>query len=139
LRSAEAFDRLLEMVLSDNLGINFCHGRFVEMGIDVPSAIRRFARKKIFFAHFRNVKGSVHEERGFQEVFHDGPGGRVDMFEAMKAYNEVGFEGHMRPDHAPKMQGDRLFGEQSGYHVLGKVLAIGYMKGLAESVEKMYR
>ena len=62
------------------------------------------------------------------------------MFEAMKAFYEVGFEGPMRPDHSPKMQGDEHFDERfggtSGYYVMGKVHAIGYMKALAESIEK---
>jgi len=138
LRSVEAFDRLLEIVPSDKVGINFCQGCFAEMGADVPAAIRHFGKKKkIFFAHFRNVKGSVHEPGGFQEIFHDDPSGRVDMFEAMKAYYEVGFEGPMRPDHAPKMQGDEAIGGREGYYALGKIFALGYMKGLAESVEKI--
>lgn len=137
LSSVEAFDRLLEIVPSDNLGINFCQGCFAEMGVDVPAAIRHFGKKKkIFFAHFRNVIGAVKEPGGFQEVFHDDPTGTVDMFEAMKAYYEVGFEGPMRPDHAPKTEGDKHLGGSSGYYILGKVLAIGYMKGLAESIEK---
>ena len=38
------------------------------------------------------------------------------------------------------MQGDEHFDERfggtSGYYVMGKVLAIGYMKALAESIEK---
>jgi mannonate dehydratase len=134
----EAFDRLLEIVPSDNLGINFCQGCFAEMGVDVPAAIRHFGKKKkIFFAHFRNVVGSVKEPGGFQEVFHDDPAGTVDMFEAMKAYYEVGFEGPMRPDHAPRMEFDnRISSGVPGYLVLGKVFGLGYMKGLAESIEK---
>ncbi|MBA7631071.1 Mannonate dehydratase [subsurface metagenome] len=134
----EAFDRLLEIVPSDNLGITFCQGCFTEMGIDVPAAIRHFGKKKkIFFAHFRNVIGSVKEPGGFQEVFHDDPTGRTDMLEAMKAYYEVGFEGPMRPDHAPRMEFDnRISGGIPGYYMLGKLLAIGYMKGLVESIEK---
>lgn len=138
LRSVEAFDRLLEIVPSDNIGINFCQGCFAEMGEDVPAAIRHFGnKKKIFFAHFRNVAGSVKETGGFQELFHDDPAGRVDMFEAMKAYYEVGFEGPMRPDHAPRMEFDnRISGGVPGYLLLGKVFAVGYLKGLAESVEK---
>ena len=137
LRSVEAFDRLLEIVPSDNLGITFCQGCFAEMGVDVPAAIRHFGKKKkIFYAHFRNVKGTVKEPGGFQEVFHDDPEGRVDMFEAMKAYYEVGFEGPMRPDHAPRMEGDEKLGGRSAYYTLGKILGIGYMNGLAESIEK---
>jgi len=141
LRSVEAFDRLLNLVPSDYVGINFCQGCFAEMGEDVPAAIRHFGeRKKIFFAHFRNVVGSVHEAGGFQEIFHDDPSGRIDMFEAMKAYYEVGFEGPMRPDHAPKLQGEGILSGPAAYHPggeLGKVLGLGYMKGLAESIERM--
>ncbi len=113
------------------------------MGADVPAAIRHFGEKnKIFFAHFRNVIGSVHEPGGFQEIFHDDLSGRVDMFEAMKAYYEVGFEGPMRPDHVPRLQGEAILGVQVGYDpgsLLGKVLGLGYMKGLAESIEKTGR
>jgi mannonate dehydratase len=136
LRSVEAFDRLLEIVPSPNVGLNFCQGCFAEMGVDVPWAIRHFGKKgKIFFAHFRNVKGTVYKPGGFQEIFHDDPSG-IDMFEAMRAYYQVGFEGPMRPDHAPKMQFDDRLGGAPGYYYLGKILAIGYMKGLAEAVEK---
>ena len=138
LRSIEAFDKLFSLVPSDNVGMCFCQGCFAEMGVDVPAAIKYFGKKgKIFFAHFRNVKGSVYEPGGFQEVFHDDPSGRVDMFEAMKAYYEVGFEGPIRPDHAPRMIFDVLFSGVSRRHLLGKIFAIGYMKGLAESIEKM--
>jgi len=139
LRSVEAFDRLLEIVPSENIGLNFCQGCFAEMGADVPAAIHHFGKKKkIFFAHFRNIIGSVKEPGGFQEIFHDDPAGTVDMFEAMKAYYEIGFEGPMRPDHAPRMEFDnRISGGVPGYLLLGKVFAMGYLKGLAESVEKM--
>jgi mannonate dehydratase len=137
LRSVEAFDRMLAIYPSPNIGLNFCQGCFAEMGVDVPAAIRHFGKdRKIFFAHFRSVMGSVTAPGGFQEVFHDDPAGRVDMFAAMKAYYEVGFEGPMRPDHAPAMEGDDRCGGRVDYHVLGKTLALGYMKGLAESIEK---
>ena len=126
LRSVEAFDRMLNIVPSDNIGLLFCQGCFAEMGVDVPAAIRHFGKKKkIFFAHFRDVKGAVPK---FQEVFHDD--GPTDMFEAMKAYYDVGFEGPMRPDHGVHMEGD-----ETGR--FSKMFALGYMEGLAESVEKI--
>lgn len=125
LRSVEAFDRMLEIVPSDNVGLLFCQGCFAEMGVNIPEAIRHFGkRKKIFFAHFRDVRGSVHR---FQEVFHDD--GDTEMLAAMQAYYEVGFEGPMRPDHGAVMEGD------DGWK-LSKIFAIGYMRGLAECVEK---
>jgi len=132
LRSIEAFDRMLEIYPSDNIGLLFCQGCFAEMGVDTPSAIRHFGEKrKIFFAHFRDVKGAVPK---FQEVFHDD--GDNDMFQAMKAYYEVGFEGPMRPDHGPATEGEDR--EASLYQAgrTSKIFALGYMKGLAESVEK---
>ncbi len=139
LRSVEAFDRLIDLVPSDNIGLNFCQGCFAEMGEDVPAAIRHFGKKnKIFFVHFRNVKGSVKTPGGFHEIFHDDPEGSIDMYDAMKAYYEVGFDGPMRPDHSPRMEyDDRIAGGAPGYLLLGKVFGLAYMKGLAESVEKV--
>jgi len=125
LRSVEAFDRMLEIRPSDNIGLMFCQGCFAEMGVNVPDAIRHFGKRgKIFVAHFRNVVGSVPR---FQETFHDD--GKVDMLAAMRAYYEVGFEGPMRPDHGVVMETDDSW-------KLAKIFAIGYMRGLAEAVEK---
>jgi len=133
LRSVEAFDRMLEIVPSDNIGLLFCQGCFAEMGVDVPAAIHHFGRRnKISFAHFRDVRGAVPK---FQEVFHDD--GSNDMFAAMRAYYEIGFGGPMRPDHGPIMEGEDG-GEPSPYPTgrMSKIFALGYMKGLAESIEK---
>jgi mannonate dehydratase len=125
LRSVEAFDRMLEIVPSDNVGLLFCQGCFAEMGADIPAAIRHFgSRKKIFFVHFRDVKGAVPT---FQEVFHDD--GKTDMLEAMRAYHEVGFEGPMRPDHGAAMEGDDSW-------KVSKIFALGYMRGLLQCVEQ---
>lgn len=125
LRSVAAFDRMLDIYPSDNIGLLLCQGCFAEMGEDVPTVIRHFGRrKKIFFAHFRNVTGAVPK---FQETFHDE--GRVDMLAAMRAYYEVGFEGPMRPDHGVYVEGDDTW-------KTSKVFALGYMRGLAECVEK---
>ena len=126
LRSTETFDRLLNIVpTTDKIGLNFCQGCFAEMGEDIPTAIRHFGeRGRIFFAHFRDVEGAVPR---FTEVMHDD--GPTDMFKAMQTYYDVGFEGPMRPDH-----GANLEGADGGQ--MAKIFAIGYMRGLAESVEK---
>ena len=69
----------------------------------------------------------------FVETFHDN--GPTDMFAAIQAYNEVGFDGSCRPDHVPTMEGDS--NESFGYTMRGRLFAIGYMKGLLEAAEKM--
>ena len=61
--------------------VTFCQGNFAAMpGVVIPDAIRYFgARRKIFFAHFRDIRGSV---PAFEETFHDE--GKTDMAAAMQ-------------------------------------------------------
>ncbi|NJN83273.1 MAG: TIM barrel protein [Caldilineaceae bacterium] len=129
MRSVEAFQRVFALVPSQVNGMTFCQGNFAAMGDgDVAAAIRDFGREgKIFFAHFRDVAGSV---PAFQETFHND--GKTDMAATMRAYRDIGFDGPMRPDHAPTMEGEA--NSDPGYMVLGKLHAIGYMQGLWEAV-----
>ena len=130
MRDMQAFQRVLDMADSPCNGITFCQGNFAAMpGVVIPDAIRYFgARKKIFFAHFRDIRGSVPV---FEETFHDE--GKTDMVEAMQAYHDIGFDGPMRPDHAPTMEGES--NDNPGYMVRGQIFAVGYMQGLLASVK----
>jgi mannonate dehydratase len=58
--------------------------------------------------------------------------GKTDMFECLRAYRDIGFEGVLRPDHVPTMQGD-TYG-RPGHTRIGRLFAIGYIKGLREAV-----
>lgn len=128
LSSFENFKRLVDAFPSPSNGIDFCQGTFSEMpGLDVLEAIRYFGgRKKIFFAHFRDTCGTVPQ---FSEVFMDD--GDTDMTAAVQAFNEVGFDGLIRADHAPHMPGDNRFGHRSF------AFQLGYMRGLFQAVEWM--
>ncbi len=42
------------------------------------------------------------------------------------------FDGVLRPDHVPTMEGDS--NERAGYSSIGRLYAIGYIKGLREAV-----
>jgi mannonate dehydratase len=121
----EAFDRVLRTVPSDFSGITLCQGNFTLMTDDLPALIRRFGGQ-IFFVHFRDVAG---DGRRFIEVFHDE--GPTDMFECMRAYAETGFDGPMRPDHVPALEGET--NESFGYATLGRLFAVGYITGLREA------
>ena len=129
MRDVDAFKRVIDMADSDYNGITFCQGNFAAMGdADVPALIRYFGgRKRIFFAHFRDVRGSV---PAFEESFHDD--GKTDMAATMRAYHDIGYDGPMRPDHAPTMEGEA--NDAPGYMVRGKLFAVGYMKGLIDSL-----
>jgi mannonate dehydratase len=130
MRDMDAFNRVIDIADSPSNGITFCQGNFAAMGnVDVPNTIRHFGRRgKIFFAHFRDVRGSV---PAFEETFHDE--GKTDMVDAMRAYFDIGFDGPMRPDHAPTMEGES--NDNPGYMVRGKLFAIGFMRGLIESIK----
>ena len=127
VNSVEAYNRILKVYDSEHNGITFCQGNFAAMKTDVPAAIRRFG-KKINFAHFRDVEGNADR---FVETWHDN--GPTDMHSAMEAFVDVGFDGPMRPDHVPTMAGED--NSNPGYHTKGRLFAIGYMRGLLDSLE----
>ncbi len=128
MRSVENFQRLVDLVPSPVNGVTLCQGNFTLMTNDVPAAIRQFGRQgKLFFAHFRDVRGVPSQ---FVETFHDE--GQTDMAACMTAYRDVGFEGVLRPDHVPTMEGDS--NDNPAYSSIGRLFAIGYIKGLREAV-----
>jgi mannonate dehydratase len=128
MRSVENFQRLIDLIPSPVNGLTLCQGNFTLMTDDLPQAIRHFGRQnKIFFAHFRDVRGTPEK---FVETFHDE--GKTDMLACMQAYRDVGYEGVLRPDHVPTMEGDS--NDTPAYSSIGRLFAIGYIKGLREGV-----
>jgi len=128
MRSVENFQRLIDMIPSPVNGITLCQGNFALMTTDLPGVIWSFGKQgKIFFVHLRDVRGTPEH---FVETFHDN--GQTDMLACMRAYRETGFEGVYRPDHVPTMEGDS--NEQAGYSSIGRLYAIGYLKGLQQAV-----
>ena len=124
----EDFQRLVDLVPSPVNGIALCQGNFTLMTDDLPAVIRRFGEQgKIFFVHFRDVRGTPEK---FVETFHDE--GQTDMAACMRAYRDIGFEGVCRPDHVPTMEGDT--NDRPMYSSIGRLFAIGYLKGLREVV-----
>lgn len=125
--SPEAFERAVNLVPSPANGICFCQGCFLEMGVDLHAAIRRFG-ERIHYVHFRDIRGTA--ER-FVETFHDN--GPTDMFAALRAYRDIGFTGPMRPDHVPQLVGEDK--GEPGYTMLGRLWAVGYMRGMMDALE----
>lgn len=127
MTSLENYQRLLDLVPSPMNGITLCQGNFGLMTDDLPAAIRHFgSQQKVFFVHFRDVRGTVQK---FEETWHDA--GPTDLYECMRAYREVGFDGVLRPDHVPTLEGES--NERPGYSVLGRLFAVGYIRGLQEA------
>jgi mannonate dehydratase len=128
LTSAANYRRVMEIVPSPVNGITFCQANFKVMGEDIEALAREWCReKKIFFVHFRDVEGN---REHFRETFHDN--GPTDMARMLEVYHDGGFEGPIRPDHAPTLEGEA--NDRPGYAVEGKILAIGYMKGILDAL-----
>ncbi len=125
LCNPESYERLFEAVPSDVNGMCFCQGTFATMGVNIPDTIRRFG-DRIHYVHFRDVAGQPED---FRETFHDN--GPTDMAAAMRAYRDIGFTGMMRPDHVPVLAGESL--DQPGYTMMGRLHAVGYMRGLLDA------
>ena len=128
MRSVENYQRLLDIVPSPMNGITLCQGNFTLMTDDLPGVIRKFGRQnKIFFVHFRDVRGTPEK---FEETWHDE--GKTDMLACMQAYKDIDFEGVLRPDHVPTVEGDS--NDNAGYSSFGRLYAIGYIRGLRQAV-----
>jgi len=126
MRSIDNYHRLVELVPSPMNTITMCQGNFTLMTDDLPREIRKFG-KKISFIHFRDVRGVPAK---FEETWHDA--GKTDMLACMKAYRDIGFDGVLRPDHVPTVEGDS--NANAGYSAFGRLYAIGYIRGLQEAV-----
>jgi mannonate dehydratase len=132
LTSADSYRRIFEMFPSPINGVTFCQANFKLMGEDIAALAHEWSsQKKIFFVHFRDVAGT---RSHFRETFHDcGP---TDLAQMLRIYHDCGFEGPIRPDHAPTLDGES--NERPGYAMGGKILAIGYMKGVMDAFKIPY-
>lgn len=120
----ENIQKAMTLVPSPMLGVTFCQATYHLMGEDVFHAAKTLG-DKIFFIHFRNCQGSIMD---FQETFHDN--GELDMAKLITLYRDLGLNVPIRVDHVPKMAGE--VGGNVGYTALGRLYAIGYLKGLLE-------
>ena len=115
-----------DVVPSDVLGITLCQATFHMMGEDLYKVVPQL-KEKIFFIHFRNAVGN---KNCFRETFHDN--GDLDMQSLIKLYNECRIDVPIRVDHVPTLKGEDT--ELAGYAAMGRLFAIGYLKGIIEAV-----
>lgn len=130
IKNIEDIRRFLKLVDSPYNGLTFCTGSLgASADNDLPAMIREVG-DRIYFAHLRNVKI---RDSWFNETSHLSSDGSLDMYEIVKALQEVGFDGYIRPDH-----GRMLWGEvaRPGYGLYDRALGCAYLNGLWEAVEK---
>lgn len=124
--SYENIKKAINIVDSPNLGVTMCQATYCMMGEDLYKVIPELA-DKIFFVHFRNAVGNKFK---FRESFHDN--GIIEMANIMKLYKQCNVDVPIRVDHVPLMAGEKQ--ETAGYTALGRLYAIGYLKGILEAI-----
>lgn len=112
---------------SDMLGVTMCQATYHIMGEDLYKVIPELA-EKIFFVHFRNTTGNV---LNYRETFHDN--GEIDMADILRLYKKCGVDVPIRVDHVPLMAGEQQ--DVAGYTAIGRLYAIGYLRGLIQAIE----
>ncbi len=129
-KSVAAFERALALSDSPSHRVTFCQANFKLMGGDPAAAARRLA-PRIAFVHFRDVEGTAQD---FTETFHDN--GPTDMPAMLRLYADLGFRGPIRVDHVPSLAGEEDL--PHGYAYLGRLFALGYMKGILDTARIAY-
>lgn len=127
----ESILRILKAVDSEFNGLTLCTGSLGSNRNNDICEIINATRGRIHFAHLRNIK---HLAPGkFDEAAHLSRDGSLDMYAIVKALNEAGFHGPVRPDH-----GRSIWGEVSmpGYGLYDRALGACYLNGLIEAVQK---
>ena len=124
LTGFEGFKRFIELAPSPYNGLLLCLGCMQEAGEDVPEVIRYFGQwDKIFYVHFRNVRGTVPQ---YREVFPDEGDG--DMVANLRALQAVGYRQYVVPDHHIGLTGDTEWMHCS------RAWQVGYIRGLMQAL-----
>ena len=133
VKDRDDLGRLLKIVDVPENGLTLCSG---SLGAgpqnNVEALVREFGgMKRIHFAHLRNVK--VTPDGDFEETAHLSGCGSLDMAAIVKAYHDVGYTGHFRPDH-----GRMIWGEtgKPGYGLYDRALGAVYINGLWEATKR---
>ena len=123
--------RLMKALDSPMNGVTLCTGSLgSNPENDIPAIIRSL-KGRIPFAHVRNIK--YNSDGDFEEAAHLSSDGSLDMYQIMKAFSDIEFDGIIRPDH-----GRAIWGEVSmpGYGLYDRALGACYLNGLWESIRK---
>ena len=127
----ENLTRLVNAVDNTHNGITLCTGSLgSNPNNDIPDIIRSLGNR-IKFAHIRNLRH--HAPGKFEEAAHLSSDGSMDMYEIMKAFHDINFEGPARPDHG-RMIWDEV--AMPGYGLYDRALGATYLNGLWEAINK---
>ena len=132
IKDKAAIKKLLTSVDNKYNGITLCTGSLgASPSNDIVDIINDpVIASRIYFAHLRNVRIN---DRWFNETAHESDSGSLDMYAIVKALQENGFDGYIRPDHGRMIWGEKA---RPGYGLFDRALGVSYLNGLWEAIEK---
>jgi len=134
--SRDNIRRYLDLNKSKYNGLTLCTGSLgAKKGADIPVMIREFGSEgRIYFTHVRNLKFET--ETDFYESAHFAPCGSLDMYEIMRAFNDINFKGWIRPDHGRMIWDETVKKGRPGYGLYDRAIGSNYLLGLWEALQK---
>jgi mannonate dehydratase len=130
--SEEDIEWFLSAVDNPHNGLTFCAGS-LSAGAqnDVVEMARKFA-PRTHFVHLRSCH--IFDNGDFTEASH--LGGRADIIELVRIFENTNPELPMRVDHGMTMLGDESRGYNAGYGFLGRMFAMGQIQGVMATVDR---
>jgi mannonate dehydratase len=137
ITNEQSLERLVGLVDSPSNGITLCSGALgADSRNDIPALVRRFGgMDRIPFGHVRNIMrlSGQGSRTTFYDSAHLSQMGSLDLFEIMRAYHDIHFDGYIRPDHGRMIWGDK---GRPGYGFYDRALGVEYLLGIWEALEK---
>ena len=113
-------------------GLTFCAG---SLSAGAQNNVVEMARKFAPRTHFVHLRSCYIFDNGdFTEASH--LGGRADIVELVRIFEQQNPELPMRVDHGMTMLGDDARGYNAGYAFLGRMFAMGQVQGVMAAVDK---
>jgi len=130
--SDEDIDWFLSAVDNPHNGLTFCAGS-LSAGAqnDVVAMARKYA-SRTHFVHLRSCH--ISDNGDFTEASH--LGGRADIVELVRIFEQANPDLPMRVDHGMTMLDDDSKGYNAGYSFLGRMFAMGQVQGIMAAVDK---
>ena len=132
VRTEEDIEWFLQAVDNPHNGLTFCAGSLSAGAYNnVVEMARKFA-SRTHFVHLRSCH--IFPNGDFTEASH--LGGRADIIELSRIFEQTNPSLPMRVDHGMTMLGDESRGYNAGYSFLGRMFALGQVQGILATVDR---
>ena len=122
----------LNAVDNKHNGLTFCAGSLSAGGHNNILELARKYAARTHFVHLRSCH--IFPNGDFTEASH--LGGRADIIELCRIFENENPQLPMRVDHGMTMLGDETKGYNAGYSFLGRMFALGQVQGILATVDR---